>query len=488
MPQIENPFTLLVTARDPAELPPHLQSDLNFAMMCNGYYAGEEMDWQYIPIAKLAAAEVFKGQQVTFFGPGSTNNNFYVMEDVGAPRFLSAMNQEAVTDVIGKYRPFDEVRAARIAFILGGIVRHMATTNPLAEDIEEKTAKAVKFVANMTILGNHESADAIASAMAMYVISKGPIENSNYFSKNVDLMSQAIKDDPIHPLETKDLGLSQVARLRNFMDRIAEKDPENLPDIGQQKEAFGEFPTVGAEFHFPGDTPGKQRNFWQRLAILNISQYQRGSYIQLSRNDRGVIEVRMNPSIYPVAIATWNHMKLLLPELNQAFFTVTINRTHKNFDWKGEKDKVLLNKLQAIGFLAYASIFKNIPPTVDSEEIDFGKLYLGQTVKMYNGRYDFSGQWAGGKGSYGQLALYAGFGGNFPHLAYFLSMALADESVLGSVAHHPLFEKSTLADTLSKTPEYRGYLLRSIMHSIEKNAKLKKAHDAGNEIMKLLNP
>lgn len=490
MPGQENFISSLKRKFRPAqgEVIPTRESDLDFAMSCNGYNATRGTDWKYDHNARGVALSEFKGQQVAFFGPGNPSSKFYLLDDFGAPRLLSALSQEAVTDVIGKFRPIDEAQAARIAFILGGIVRHMVSTNPLSEDIEEKTANAVKFVANMTILGNRNSTDAIASAMAMYVISKGPIENSNYFSNYVRLMSQAIKDDPIHPLETSDLGLSQVARLRNFMDRIADKDPESLPDIGKQKEAFGEFPTVGAEFHFPGDTPEKQRNFWQRLAILNMSQYQRGSYIQLSRNDRDVIEVRMNPSIYPVAIATWNHMKLLLPELSQAFFTITINRTDKNFDWTDEVDQSLLNKLRAIGFLTYASIFENVPRTEGTEEVDFGNIYLGQTVKMHNGKYNFSGNWSGGEGKHGQLAVYTGFGGNFPHLAYYLSMALAKPYLLDRFANNPLFKKSTLADALKVRPKYRRNIFTSIQRGVENNTELRQVYNASKKIMRLLNP
>lgn len=444
------------------------QSDLAFVLTCNGYDQGAG---QFNQQALETFKDEFKGQRTAFFGPNSPDKFYSTKLDVGFRFFENILDQAPVLKAINKYRSLDENQAARIAFVLGGVARHLVNS--------KSTKEAVGFVAKMATVGDRKSGESIVAAMAMYVISGGSFETGNDFVGEVFEMGEAISADKIVPLDTKDLGLSQVARLRSAWN-------QEMPDLSQELEAFYDFPTVGAEFHFPKDAPDKYPNFWQRLAILNMSQYQRGSYIQFSRNDKGVIEVRMNPSIYPVAVANWNHIRMRLPELNHAFFTITLNRDEKDFSWDSE-DKPLLNKLRATGMLIYAGIYENIPPTVQPAEINFGDVYLGQTVKMTEGKYRFTGNWGGDKeGKYGQLAIYTGFGKNFPHLAYYLSMALANPDIFpgGLFSDGPLNLQAALEAGKTFREVYFGMMRRNI----KADPRLSAASEAGQDILEKLNP
>lgn len=266
------------------------------------------------------------------------------------------------------------------------------------------------------------------------------------------------------------------------------KESANFPDTKEYEEALEGFPTVGAEFHFSKDAPSKLPNFWQRLAILNMSQYQRDSYVQLSRNDRNVIEVRMNPSIYPITVANWNHLRLLLPELNQTFFTITFNRKNEgNFSWENTDDKALLDKLRTLGMLSYAAMFENVPASKKTEEINFGSIYLGQTVRILNGEYKSSGHWGEGEGKHGQMGIYAGFGDNLPYLAYYPSMVLANPDILESIPRD-LFSVKTLNDALAVTSNDRKKAFIALQSRIAADERLNKAFKAGNKIIELLNP
>jgi len=398
-------------------------------------------------------------------------------EQEGQKVFESAFRQKEVTDVIGKYRQKDEDHAARISFLLGGIVRHLSSKSKKPQEIED----AVKFAAQTTMLGEARSGDAIASAVAMYVISGGSLEENNHFKRSVYFMGESVRKDSIKPQETKDLGISQVARLTAFESLIQEKEPETFPDLSPYYEAFEGFPTVGAEFHFPVSTVQDDPGFWDRLMILNMSQYQRGSYIQLSRNDRNIIEIRMNPSIYPVTIANWQHMKLLLPELGQAFFTATINRTtSSDFSWG--TDKEVLNKLKAIGMLSYANTFETIPRKGKAEEINFGEVYLGQTVKMKEGTYKFTGNWISGESGNGQMAIYTGFGPNFPDLMYYPTMVLADPNIVGSKMKSFLDKIKSLDYALAVSPINRKDVFETLQRRVYLEPGLHEAFHAGRKI------
>ena len=261
--------------------------DFRFAMQCNGYFLLKNGEWSFSPNAVKPFLEEFKGQQVSFFGPRGADE-FFLGHNMRDNLFTQTLDQKPVTDAMRKYRKVDEDQAARIAFLFGGIVRHKASQTANSDEDSNEIANAVNFAARMTMLGDQQSADAIASAISMYIISGGTLTEDINFATHIYQMSEAVKEDPIKPLKTEDLGLSQVARIRIFLDKIRAKESVNFPDTEEYEEALEGFPTVGAEFHFTKDAPNELPYFWQRLAILNMSQYQRGSYVQLSRNDRDV--------------------------------------------------------------------------------------------------------------------------------------------------------------------------------------------------------
>jgi len=107
----------------------------------------------------------------------------------------------------------------------------------------------------------------------------------------------------------------------------------------------------------------------------------------------------MNPSVFPITVANWNQMRyLLLPELGEAYFTVTLGRESDNFDWKAEGDKILLENLKSLGLIIYAANFSDVPPQSNKQEIDFGEVYLGQTVRVKGEFIEIDGFWGSGKG------------------------------------------------------------------------------------------
>lgn len=481
-------FALGNQSPDVLSQPSQREMDFRFAMGANGHFLDKKGKWDFDVNSVSPLAENFEGQRVSFFGPGSFDS-FFSPRKTDHNRFTSAFRQRAVVDTIRKYREIDEDQAGRLAFLFGGIIRHWAD----AGRGEKEIADAVRFLARMTQLGNKGSADAIASAMAMYAISGGSFKENNHFAGAIYHMAEAVDEDPIVPEQTEDLGISQVARIRRFWDKSVGLKERKLPDLEEYNKAFSGFPTVGAEFHFPLSAQSDQinhPNLWQRLAILNMSQYQPGSYVQFSRNDRDVIEVRMNPSFYPITIANWNQIRLLLPEINQAFFTMTFNRKGSNaigeggnFYWRDENDNNLLRDLRALGMLTYAGTFENVPRSESRGEIGFGKVYLGQTVKLNEGKFDFSGLWGISEGNYGQLGIYAGFGDNFPPLAYYGSMALTDPSVMQLLSSYNV---TTLEDALNVSPADRQRAFASLQGRVEKNKNLSRAFDAGNRIIELL--
>lgn len=216
-----------------------------------------------------------------------------------------------------------------------------------------------------------------------------------------------------------------------------------------------------------------------------MSQYQPGSYVQFSRNDKGVIEIRMNPSIYPIAIANWNWIKeVLLPEINRAYFHVTINRPGQDFTWGN--DRILLDSLRALGMLDYAGEYSDVKEAT-REDISFGQVYLGQTVRLDDRGFLLSGNWGGEEGEHGQLSVYSGFGKTFDALAYYLSMALMKPEILRPV-REGLVRSKTLYEALRFEPEKIRAIFSAIQAQIEDDEKLWYAFNAGNRIIQLLNP
>lgn len=472
---------------------PRQALDHAFLLECNGYFFKNGY-WAFTPNAIQPFTKEFAGQRVSFFGPPPHSDRFFSGGGASYGLLEAAFRQQAVTDVIRKFRKFDEDQAARIAFLFGGIVRHLTSEpkNKFLVSPQSEIENAIKYAASMTMHGDKWSGDAIASSIAMYIISGGDTKEDRNFAKDVSRMAQAIAEDYTAPVETVDLGLSQVARLRAFTRKVRGEEYELPPNTREYRATFEGFPTVGAEFHLPTDTAKESARLWQRLALLNMSAYQRGSYIQLSRNDQGILEVRMNPSVYPITVANWRNMMFLLPELSHAFFWITLNRRNQqgDFKWTNTEDSSLLNDLRSIGMLTYAGWFNEVPPhsQIQDGEINFGSIYLGQTVRANCGEYSYSGLWAGGEGSNGQVSIYAGASSNLPELAYHLSMVMVKTSILKQAPREVLTRARTLRDALALNTSERRRVFTTIQGNIESDEKLRRAWLEGVELEDLLRP
>ncbi|OGY12444.1 MAG: hypothetical protein A3A58_00045 [Candidatus Blackburnbacteria bacterium RIFCSPLOWO2_01_FULL_41_27] len=471
--------------QDGAELLPR-ERHLLFAMRCNGYFLTKDTQWVFDETAVKHLNNEFRGERVSLFGPHGNDSLLLTGANEDHRSFFSALAQSNVIEVIEKFRRVDEDLATKIAFILGGLVRYKDFKQP-----DSLYDSRVKYVARMSKLGEGFSGLNIAISMAMYLLSGVEITENERFKNDVSNMAEAIDNDPVEPLSTVDLGLSQTLRLKGFIDRLTKQPILRLPDVQPLLKFFDGFPTVGAEFHFSPDDPTLNHTFWQRLALLNMSQYQEGSFVQMSRNDRGVIEVRMNPSVYPVTIANWRRMMFLLPELKRAFFTVTFNRPNGDFYWRNEDDKNILAKLKSIGLLCYASLFEESPQRGRKNEIPFGTVYLGQTVRSIDGEFRFTGHWGGANpwnesGEFGQLGIYAGYGDSFPYMAYYPSMALAHPEILSDFNKNFWRKTQTLSQVLAFSPEHRKDVFSAIENNIGNINQLIRARRVGLEIIDLL--
>lgn len=462
--------------------------DLRFAMETNGYVECSDGTWQEIDYKNLSQLRRDAEHLESVFGdqfltPFPTNNPKVIL--------ARALNQAPVLDVVRKYREVDETQARRISFLLGGIAWLLKNRRIDDKGIEN----AVAFAASMTKLGKPKSGEAIAAAMAMYVLSGEPLRENDVFKGHVYRMAEAIAEETITPpWETANLGISQATRLLGFIRKMRNAQDVGQQDLGQpvtsaiahHKEAFATFPTIGAEFHILR-TEKINDTFWQRVAILNMSQYQNGSPIPFSRAEGKLIEIRMNPSIYPVATATWNLMRLLLPELNGSYFTMTINRRDRNFSKATDKDLITL--LHGLGNLRYAAFFKGVPSVVTPRQVNFGDRYLGRTVRVTDERFSPSGGWYLGLGKQGQLNICTGFGDLFPGLAFYLSMGLAEPAIL---------ERDVLGYDIRKATSLTGAdkfgendirnIFEALNRSIVNNQKLNTKVGPGERILEELKP
>lgn len=460
------------------------EQDIHFAMRVNGYSMLLEGYWQRDDNGASRTFRQLKPRQVVFFGPGGLDDIFHPQTNEQEGFTEEVFSQEQVLKTVRRLRDIDEDIAARVCLLFGATMRYLK--NGLAS--KDRIKDAVAFCARMTYLGGKRSAEAIASAMAMYVFSGGNLSQNSNFDKSVFLMAEAIEEDSVLPIETRDLGLSQANRLISFLGKIGTVKSSEAVDIWPYENDFENFPTAGAEFHLPPNAR-KFDNFWERLAILNMSQFQQESYVQFSRNDREVIEIRMNPSIYPVTIGNWEYIRLLVPEINSAYFHVTINRNDQNFDDNREEDYKITRELRALGLLVYATAFNNKPRTVKEDELNFGQLYVGQTVRVKDGSYKYEGNWSGKDvGSKGQFSIYAGYADNLPYLAYYLSMALARPSILKSVRRHHISRVDSVEKALGTSEEQIKKVFKSIEGLIRANETLKKAAESGQQIIDLISP
>ncbi len=456
-------------------------STFAFGMKSNGYFQNTYGEWRFDETLYKRITADKKGQYISFLGPGS----FSLLGLNRSPKsFVEGLSQESFTSAIRRLKDNDEKTANNVAFSIGNVIRFSSkVSTPI------NTTEAIEYVSQKVNLADLASVEAITDAMVMYALSGGKLHNDNAFKEHLFHMSEAVSEDPIQPKTTEELGLSQVSRIHTFLRTTHNENIEQFPNIDNELEAFSNFPTVGAEFHFPLETANERPNFWQRLALLNMSQYQKGSYIQLSRNDRDVIEVRMNPSVFPVTIANWNHMRQILPEINKSYFTVTYNNKDpkKDFKWENQSDESLLKKLSVLGYLCYADVFESIPQQEKREEINFGTVYLGQTVRKTDKGFEYTGHWTGNEQSNGQFAIYSGFGENFINLAYYPAMAMAKPSIITPEIYEDMRKVYNIKNALDLGKEKRTSILTAINENIQNDEELSAAHEAAYSILHKLN-
>lgn len=461
------------------------ESDIEFAMSSNGFQRRESA-WEYNGELMEQKVNLSAGLAVSLFGPGAEYSipHFFYVNDADPDLFLDALGQTSVSDTLSRLRETDADQAERVAYMLGGIIRDRSSH--LVN--REGTTNMVDFAARMINLGDSKSKDAVAAAISMYILSGGSTEEDNHFKGSTYFMSDAISNDPVNVRTTIDLGLSQVHRLHGFIEGKNGWKPVEIPDVAEDLEIFSAFPTVGAEFHLPPRAVIEDNTLLKRLALLNMSQHQDGSFIQFSRDDRGVIEIRMNPSVYPVTIANWTYMQKLIPELSKAYFTMTFNtpRGDSNFTWKNSDDKLIINRLKKLGLISYAAFYQDLPKNESRGEISFGDAYLGQTVRLDENGFDLTGYWGGEEGESGQLGIYAGMGDNFPYLAYYPSMGLANPSILESLGGKEFDRVKTIHSALELPSKTREDVIREIVEGIGEDPILRDAAFAGNRIISSL--
>lgn len=463
---------------------PEEEQALQFAMRCNGFFGDTSNHWESVSATQWPIIDHFSAQRISFFGPiaAKESDNFFLCDRLPSGKYLAALSQPSVKRLIGKHMEQDLDQAVRLSFLLGGLVRHFKDRP--ASQME----KIVDSAAHIALLGQSTSADAIMSSMAIYFMSGGEPKFDNAFKRNVFFMAQAVEEDPITPNSTYDLGLSQVARNRIYSNLLEDLPQTELPDLARYGTALNCFPTVGAEFHLPPESLLKDPKLLQKLVILNMSQYQPGSHIQMSRKDKNIIEVRMNPSVYPVTMANWEYLKNRLPLLGNAFFWTTLNRVEDNdFSYSKNGELNLINQLRELALLSYAAVYEEVVANDRPSEINFGEIYLGQTVRLIDGKYKFSGLWSGGGTGYGQISFYTGFGDNFPHLAYYLSMALVKPSILSPIRKH-LPSINTLGQAIELGDVNRRFAFNSIDNLIQGDSYLSQAAADGRAITEQLMP
>lgn len=459
--------------------------DHRFVMGCNGYFRKKDGRWHYsAPVVSRFVRE-FKGQNVSFFGPDVTPAFFSgtKLDDNSVDElFSNVLNDYEVKSTVRHHHDKDTDQAARIAYIFGGIARQLRSKT------FEYILERIQYVASLTRLGEKKSGLAIASAMSMYILSGGSMREDDRFRENISLMAKAIEVDDTNIQETADLGLSQVNRLWAF-DRLRTTGfvPTPFPknEVTKLMTDLAGFPTVGAEFHRlnPGIKADKDA-FLKILALINMSMFHLGNHVQKCRDDKGVVEIRMNPSYYPVTIANWEYMNRIIPGLDSLWFHTTYNRQENNdFSWE-DSDKPLINLVNSVGLLCYGGKYTQVPEIAEAHEINYGDHYLGQTQRVINGEFKFSGLWGGNEGSSGQLSIYAGYK-NFRELAVLPTFVLTDPSIVDNVKTE-LTEVRNLDDALKIKEEVGRKIFQEINLRIALNDRLRKARRSGDKIIDLL--
>ncbi len=326
----------------------------------------------------------------------------------------------------------------------------------------------------MTKLGNVRSGEAIAKSMVPYIACGGTFEDEEQLKRDVYFMGETIEEDRVAPRHINDLGISQTARLWQFLNKSSGSHSYGFPDFAEYFgseyfSVFDGFPTIGAEFHsIPPNSPSGSLRILRRLVPLNMSQYQRGSFIPFSRIDKGVLEIRMNPSLYPFTVANWNLMRQTVPDVNNQYFTVCIGK-EEDFE-RASHVNTIIPPLISLGNIIYSLFFTTAPEDAFEGEYKFGEHYIGQTVRLKKGSYSLDGT----APDNGQLNLYVGFGESFPYHVYYLSMAVAEPELLTVVQSEVGGGLSPVA-AVRLNDKTRRHIVRTMNDYIMRSPRLAKA-------------
>lgn len=387
------------------------------------------------------------GQDYKSYKQQPSEGELSILNKAGAPQLLDTLRGDSITQ-------------SRVGFILTGLVGHSSFYWMDSSVGIERVKYAVDLIAS----GGVKSAEAIAVAAASYIHSGGVIGDVRLLSDTA-IMARAIEADPIRAQETPDLGLSQAFRLNYFRDPLDQSRPyekriqtpfsrrglmrnfqnqrpqrlERWDPALEEWERINQLepnlPTIGGEFHFApdfrdGNVPPifvQNTTLLRRLAILNMSQYQRGSSIPFSRMDGRVPEVRMNPSTFPVASAIWGMMTILVPELNRNYFNISVG--DRSGMYLREVDMDLAKRMHSLGSLLYAANYKTVPATENRGGVYFGDYWFSQTVQINAGKFKLGGDYD----KRGQLNFFLGYGRMFEELSLYLSMVAVEPRLLDGI-------------------------------------------------------
>lgn len=459
------------------QLPP--PEDLDFIMRSNGY-RWHRGSWRSDNECRLKVSR--SGSPLGYLRYVIEHDFHQQSMMVALPkRLVQVLEQPPVQELVSKCRAVDGDLAERVSYLLGGVAQHFLRMGSLT-----RANLATAYTARMADLGSGRSGEAITAALARYVISDVSWDESNRFKRNIELMAEAIDQDPIKPQETADLGLSQALRIGLFQKLQNSDEQISIPEeVIDYRRTLQQFPTIGGEFHLPTDAP-RLPNFRERLALLNMSAYQPGSSIVFSRLDQDVVEIRMNPATFPTTIANWYLINGLVPEISRAYCTVTLGKREANFD---HTDYQLITRLHTLAKLCYVESFPGVDPRQSDGQFQFGQGCFSMTVRVKDGEYSLTGRYQKDyqKGD-GQLNLYTGFGDTFPHLAYYLSMATVKPALLEPVARYTGSPRTPtdLLETLSE--ENIKAIFRQINQSIHNSSQLHAATVYGQKVLNSLVP
>lgn len=380
---------------------------------------------------------------------------------------LAALTGEKILRSATRFRGIDEDLAIRFCQRIGYALRCFQPGE------SESVASAMSQLANMA---TPSSMEAVLASGIQYFSQTRDFELSDEFKGNVFGMADAIDQDWTSYTKTADIGLSQVRRARAFLGYGNNYQSQDQVLGNSYLDAW---PTIGAEFHLSPEGPFNE-TFWQRVALWNMTQYQDNSSIPFSALYQGSVEIRMNPSIYPLAIVNWTLLNDILPEVSKSTYFMTLCPSEGNFRSKDKSTTTALRELTNLARLCYLLEYETSPEQGPGGDVDFGDTHISQTVQLING----SLQLVGNFNEYGQLAFYTGIRDNFPTLAYYLSMGHIAPELLSDGINSPDFhDRIKVYQFRQRSKKDIGYLFDRLDHKITHDLSLNSARQRGLEIM-----